>query len=102
MPRRPGPARVGGEDQHHVRDRGVGDVQLGPVQKVVIPLELSAGPHAERVGAGIGLGHRVHADEVPGHQPGQVGLLLRWRAELHQRQLKLHICAFSEKISPLS
>ena len=83
-----GLAGMRGEDQHHVGDRGVGDVQLGPVEHVAVALALDPGPHAERVGSGVGLGHRVHPDEVPRHQPGQVGLLLRRRAELHQRQLQ--------------
>ncbi len=42
------------------------------------------------------------ADDVPRHQPGQVCLLLRRGAEDDQRRSTLHICALSEKRSPLS
>ncbi len=60
---------------------------LRPVQEVVVAPSLGAGAHVQRVGAGLGLGHRVPADDVPRHQPGQVRLLLRRGAENDQRQL---------------
>ena len=53
----------------------------------MVTVPLGAGAHVQRVGAGARLGHRVRADEVPRHHPGQVRPLLRRGAERHQRQL---------------
>ena len=74
--------RVGDEQIGH---RRVGDEHLRAVEHVAVAVAHRARPHAEDVGAGVGLAGRVGADAAAVAQPGQVPLALRLGAVLQDR-----------------
>ncbi|MNT26397.1 hypothetical protein D3C72_1619680 [compost metagenome] len=70
--------RVGlGHDQHHAREKAVGDEGLGAADAVAaVGLLLGARAHALQVGAGARLGHGDGADQLAARHARQVALLL--------------------------
>jgi hypothetical protein len=80
-------AAVGvGGDEAVVADGAVGDEVLAAVEDVAAVLLLGAGREAGGVGAGVRLGDRVGADDLPGDAARQVLLALRVGAELVDRE----------------
>ena len=71
-----------GEDDEDVGEAAVGDPHLLAVQdEAAVRLPRRPRARAERVGPGAGLAERVGADDLAGHEPRQVLLLLLLGAE---------------------
>ncbi len=82
MPARAG-SRIGlGVDHVDAGLGAVGDPHLAAVQHVVVAVPDRFQPHADHVGAGVGLGHGQRADVLAAAQLRQVLLLLFFAAVL--------------------
>src|SRR4029077_19355862 len=72
------------EHQDYIGNGSICDEHLGAVQHVATIVFLIPGSKTEGVGAGLGLGHRVNADNLAAAKARKVFLLLVLGSKLEQ------------------